>query len=151
MELKKRVAILGAGASGLISTKICLEDGLEPVCFEMSSDIGGLWNYKTSLIHGKGSVMKSTIINTSKESMAFSDFPAPSEFPNYMHNRKLMEYFRLYAKEFDLLNHIKYNTKITKISKADSYKEDGKWLVTYIEQNQIEKHEIFDAVMLCNG
>ena len=39
----KRVAIVGAGASGLSAIKCCLEEGLEPVCFEKTGSIGGLW------------------------------------------------------------------------------------------------------------
>ncbi|TNN37651.1 Dimethylaniline monooxygenase [N-oxide-forming] 5 [Liparis tanakae] len=42
----RRVAVVGAGNSGLICIKACLEEGLEPVCFESSDDIGGLWKYK---------------------------------------------------------------------------------------------------------
>lgn len=43
-----RVAVVGAGGSGLTCIKACVEDGLEPVCFESSDDIGGLWNFKVS-------------------------------------------------------------------------------------------------------
>lgn len=45
---KKRVAIIGAGSSGLCNIKCCLEEGLEPVCFESSDEIGGLWRFKVS-------------------------------------------------------------------------------------------------------
>lgn len=41
----RRVAVVGAGISGLAATKCCLEEGLEPTCFEQSEDIGGLWRY----------------------------------------------------------------------------------------------------------
>ncbi|KAL8177377.1 UNVERIFIED_CONTAM: hypothetical protein K2H54_001916 [Gekko kuhli] len=41
----QKVAIIGAGVSGLAAIKTCLEDGLEPTCFERSNDIGGLWNF----------------------------------------------------------------------------------------------------------
>ena len=58
----------------------------------------GLWNYQESE-KDAACVYKSTIINTSKEMMAFSDFPIPKEFANFMHNKKLMEYARLYATE----------------------------------------------------
>lgn len=44
----KRVAIVGAGVSGLASIKCCLEEGLEPTCFERSSDLGGLWRFTVS-------------------------------------------------------------------------------------------------------
>lgn len=44
----RRVAIIGAGASGLCALKCCLDEGLEPTCFERSKDIGGLWRFEVS-------------------------------------------------------------------------------------------------------
>lgn len=38
---------------------------------------------------GQGCVMKSTVINTSKEMMSFSDFPVPEKYPNFMHNTQV--------------------------------------------------------------
>lgn len=35
--------------------------------------------------------MRSTVINSSKEMTAYSDFPPRPEYANYMHNRKLLE------------------------------------------------------------
>ncbi|XP_044528987.1 dimethylaniline monooxygenase [N-oxide-forming] 1 isoform X1 [Gracilinanus agilis] len=49
----KRVAIIGAGVSGLTSIKSCLEEGLEPTCFERSGDIGGLWQFTTIVCNVK--------------------------------------------------------------------------------------------------
>ncbi|XP_010835022.1 PREDICTED: dimethylaniline monooxygenase [N-oxide-forming] 3 isoform X2 [Bison bison bison] len=43
----KKVAIIGAGISGLASIRNCLEEGLEPTCFEKGEDIGGLWKFST--------------------------------------------------------------------------------------------------------
>ncbi len=62
----KRVAIVGAGASGLPSIKACKEVGLEPVCFEAAEDLGGLWRFKEDIEDGMASAMKCTIINSSK-------------------------------------------------------------------------------------
>ncbi len=45
-SMAKCVAVIGAGSSGLTSIKCCLDEGLEPVCFESSDDIGGLWRFK---------------------------------------------------------------------------------------------------------
>ena len=42
----QKVAVIGAGISGLTSIKACLAEGLEPTCFESSHDIGGLWRFK---------------------------------------------------------------------------------------------------------
>uniref|UniRef100_A0A8C9JU19 Flavin-containing monooxygenase n=1 Tax=Panthera tigris altaica TaxID=74533 RepID=A0A8C9JU19_PANTA len=47
--MAKRVAIVGAGVSGLASIKCCLEEGLEPTCFERSDDLGGLWRFTTKV------------------------------------------------------------------------------------------------------
>ena len=37
---KKRVGIKGAGVSGLGAIKSCIEEGMEPVCFEQRDDVG---------------------------------------------------------------------------------------------------------------
>ncbi|XP_052056523.1 putative dimethylaniline monooxygenase [N-oxide-forming] 6 isoform X2 [Apodemus sylvaticus] len=43
----KKVAIVGAGVSGLAAIRCCLEEGLDPICFERSNDVGGLWKFST--------------------------------------------------------------------------------------------------------
>lgn len=35
-----KIAIIGSGASGLVAVKSCLDEGLDPVCFERTDDIG---------------------------------------------------------------------------------------------------------------
>uniref|UniRef100_A0A8C0FBM4 Flavin-containing monooxygenase n=1 Tax=Bubo bubo TaxID=30461 RepID=A0A8C0FBM4_BUBBB len=114
----RRVAIIGAGASGLCALKCCLDEGLEPTCFERSGDIGGLWRFEERPEEGRASIYRSVIINTSKEMMCFSDFPIPEDFPNYMHNSKIMEYFRMYARHFDLLRHIRFGVRAGGLSRG---------------------------------
>lgn len=111
---KLRVLIIGAGASGLPAIKCCLEGGLDPVCLERSGDIGGLWNYENSLATGDrmASVMKSTVINSSKEMMSYSDFPMPADYSNFMHNKYVLKYLRLYADTFSLMQHIQLHTEV---------------------------------------
>ena len=109
----KRVCVIGAGASGLTAIKCCRDEGLEPVCFERTDEIGGLWNYHEEIrADGQGSVYKSTVINTSKEMMSYSDFPIPKEFPIYMHNKHVTKYFHLYADEFGLRKFIRFETSV---------------------------------------
>lgn len=87
----KRIAIVGAGATGMTATKACLEQGLDVVVFEKTNYTGGLWRFQETVAeNGIASVMKSTIINSSKELSAFSDFPPPTDFPNFMHNTKMV-------------------------------------------------------------
>ncbi|GAA5881977.1 hypothetical protein JCM3774_002559 [Rhodotorula dairenensis] len=43
---KRRVLVIGAGASGLAAIQQALEAGLEPVCIEARSTVGGIWQYE---------------------------------------------------------------------------------------------------------
>lgn len=69
----KTVAIVGAGISGLAAIRCCLEEGLEPTCFERSNDVGGLWKFSvsgTSLGHqqkGEGFYSKSNLISSNSD------------------------------------------------------------------------------------
>ncbi|XP_062437222.1 flavin-containing monooxygenase 5-like [Rhea pennata] len=148
--MAKRVAIIGAGSSGLCAIKACLQEGLEPVCFERSRDIGGLWRFEEQPEEGRASIYKSVIINTSKEMMCFSDFPIPDDFPNYMHNSKIMEYFRMYAQHFDLLRHIRFKTTVCHVAKRPDFAVTGQWDVV-TESGGEQESAIFDAVLVCSG
>ena len=148
-----KVAIIGAGSSGLTCIKCCNEDGLEPVCFEQEDSIGGLWHFTEEERHS--SVYRSTVINTSKEMMCFSDFPIPKEYPPYMHHEKIMQYFHLYAEAFDLYKFIRFRTKVVDLRKTSDFDETGKWEILFQELNSADpdavKTEVYDAVMLCVG
>lgn len=62
-----KVAIIGAGASGLCSIKECLAEGLEVVCFEQEAGPGGLWRLHSGKKSSHSSVYDSTVCNTSKK------------------------------------------------------------------------------------
>lgn len=148
-----RVAIIGAGASGLTSIKCCKDEGLEPVCFEQEDSIGGLWYFTEEERHS--SVYRSTVINTSKEMMCFSDFPIPKEYPPYMHHQLIKKYLHLYAKEFDLYKCIRFRIKVVDLKKAPDFEESGKWEILFQELDgknpDAVNKEVYDAVMLCVG
>ena len=71
--------------------------------------------------------MKSTVINTSKEMMCYSDFPIPQHFPNFMHNRRVLEYFELYSEQFGLKKYIKFKTKVLSVKQAEDFETSGCW------------------------
>ncbi|KAM4641597.1 flavin-containing monooxygenase 5-like isoform 1-T3 [Discoglossus pictus] len=148
--MAKTVAIIGAGASGLAAIKCCLDEGLEPTCFEKTEDIGGLWRYKDDPEDGRASIYKSVIINTSKEMMCFSDYPIPEDYPNYMHNSKIMEYYRMYAKNFNLIKYIRFKTAVCNIKKSPVFSVTGQWMVTTESDGQQETR-VFNAVLICSG
>ncbi|NWQ77068.1 FMO4 monooxygenase, partial [Columbina picui] len=146
----QRVAIIGGGVGGLASIKCCLDEGLEPTCFERSEDIGGLWRYTDSTDGGRVTVYRSVITNTSKEMSCFSDFPFPEDFPNYLPHSLLLEYFRMYAQHFDLLQHIRFKTTVVSVRKRPDFAASGQWEVI-TETDGVQESHIFDAVMVCTG
>ncbi|XP_042533291.1 flavin-containing monooxygenase 5-like [Dipodomys spectabilis] len=147
---KKRIAVIGAGISGLGAIKCCLDEDLEPTCFERNDDIGGLWKFQKNPSEKMPSIYKSVTINTSKEMMCFSDFPIPDHFPNYMHNTKLMDYFRMYAKHFGLLNYICFKTKVCSVRKRPDFSTSGQWDVV-VEMNEKQETLVFDGILVCSG
>ncbi|XP_008583786.1 PREDICTED: dimethylaniline monooxygenase [N-oxide-forming] 5-like [Galeopterus variegatus] len=146
----KRIAVIGAGVSGLGAIKSCLEEGLEPTCFERSNDIGGLWRYEEKTEGGRPSIYKSVTSNTSKEMTAYSDYPFPDHFPNYLHNSKIMEYLRMYAKHFDLVKHIQFLSKVCSVRKHSDFSCTGQWEVV-VEAEGKQESCVFDGVMVCSG
>eukprot|EP00069_Balaena_mysticetus_P021146 bmy_13410T0 len=83
-SMAKRVATVGAGVSGLASIKCCLEEGLEPTCFERSDDLGGLWRFTEHVEEGRASLYKSMVSNSCKKMSCYPDFPFPEDYPNYI-------------------------------------------------------------------
>ncbi|XP_062353695.1 dimethylaniline monooxygenase [N-oxide-forming] 4-like [Cinclus cinclus] len=146
----QRVAVIGAGAGGLASVKCCLEEGLEPTCFESSEDIGGIWRYTDSTDSRRVSVYRSVITNTSKEMSCFSDFPFPQDFPSYLPHGLILEYLRMYARHFDLLRHVRFQTTVLSVRKCPDFTTSGQWEVV-TEAGGVRESHVFDAVLVCTG
>lgn len=47
----KSVVIIGAGASGLVSAKVLVDDGFDVVIFERNNCLGGTWSEKMAYLH----------------------------------------------------------------------------------------------------
>ncbi|RPB13244.1 N-oxide-forming dimethylaniline monooxygenase [Morchella conica CCBAS932] len=146
-----RAAIIGAGISGLVSTKQCLEDNIEPVCFEAQGHIGGQWRYtepdpQTGEV--VSSIYRSIVINTSTNVMNMSDFPMdPKIYPTFPHHRHVQKYFEAYAEFFGLYPFIRFRHRVLSITPI----HDNKWLVQTRQDDGIITEEVFDAVFVCTG
>uniref|UniRef100_A0A3P8PP10 Flavin-containing monooxygenase n=1 Tax=Astatotilapia calliptera TaxID=8154 RepID=A0A3P8PP10_ASTCA len=147
----QRVAVIGAGPSGVTSIKGCLDEGLEPTCFESSDDIGGLWRFKEKPEPGRANIYKSVIINSSKEMMSFSDFPPPADLPNNMHHSEVLLYLRLYAQTFNLLPRIRFQTTVISVRQTTNFEVTGQWEVETESREGQRETRVFDAVMVCTG
>ncbi|XP_078578363.1 flavin-containing monooxygenase 5-like [Branchiostoma floridae x Branchiostoma japonicum] len=151
---RKRVGIIGAGVSGLAAIKACLEEGLEPVCFEQSEEIGGLWHYTDDGGQKQGASMyKSLISNVSREMSCFSDFPFDKHTPPYPSHTQFHQYLQQYCNRFDLRKYITFNTQVVKVQRAEGFVE-GEWLVNTADagtDGTEARQHVFHAIMVCSG
>ncbi|XP_035575242.1 dimethylaniline monooxygenase [N-oxide-forming] 4 isoform X1 [Canis lupus baileyi] len=156
--MARRVAVIGAGVSGLSSIKCCLDEDLEPTCFERSNDIGGLWKFTVANYvspqetskDGMTRVYKSLVTNVCKEMSCYSDFPFQEDYPNFMNQGKFWYYLQEFAEHFDLLKYIRFRTTVCSVTKRPDFSETGQWdVVTETEGKQ--ERAVFDAVMVCTG
>ena len=102
----KKLAIIGAGPSGLISAKYALEAGLCPTLFEMSDEICGLWSSRNTAI------WEGLRANTSRFIAMFSDHPWPSNTRIYPMSYEMRQYLTSYAERFGLDRFIRLNHKV---------------------------------------
>uniref|UniRef100_A0A8C5PNR5 Dimethylaniline monooxygenase [N-oxide-forming] 3 n=1 Tax=Leptobrachium leishanense TaxID=445787 RepID=A0A8C5PNR5_9ANUR len=147
---EKRIAVIGAGISGLAALKCSLEARNWTACFERSDNVGGLWNFTEHAVDGRASIYRSVFTNACKEMMCYPDLPMPDKYPNFMHNTLFSEYLTLYAKVYDLLRHIRFKTTVISIQKSSDFLETGKWDVV-TEYYGKQKSSTFDAVLVCTG
>jgi dimethylaniline monooxygenase (N-oxide forming) len=145
----RRIAVIGAGLCGLAAVRSLLEVGLEPVCFECTSGIGGLWTFDEALPDGGTVAYRSLRTNTSKLVTAFSDFPFPDDYPDFPTRAQFLDYLFTYADHFDLLPHIRFLTQVESVLPA----QGGGWcvLVRSLSGKAVATEERFDAVMVCTG
>jgi hypothetical protein len=134
------VCIIGAGSSGMATAKALKECGISFDCFELGSDIGGMWRYEND--NGMSSAYRSLHIDTSRKSLAYSDFPIPEDRPDFLSHRQFLEYLEAYADRSDLRRHVRFNTRVVQIEPGP-----GTWLVRLDNGEALR----YRAVVVANG
>jgi cation diffusion facilitator CzcD-associated flavoprotein CzcO len=136
-----RTCIIGAGSSGIAVAKVLHEHGVPFDVYETSDRIGGNWVFKNA--NGMSSAYRSLHINTSRDKMAYSDFPLPRDYPDYPHHAQIARYFDSYADHFGIRGNIKFRNGVTR---AD-YTDEGLWRIK-TERGGVE---LYDALVAANG
>lgn len=163
--MKKRVAVIGAGPSGLAqlrSFQSAAEKGAdipEVVCFERQDDWGGIWNYtwRTGTDeHGEPvhcSMYRYLWSNGPKECLEFADYTFEEHFGrpigSYPPRAVLWDYIKGRVVKAGVRDWIRFRTPVRWVE----YNEDkGNFSVTV--QNLVEDHsytEEFDHVIVASG
>jgi cation diffusion facilitator CzcD-associated flavoprotein CzcO len=136
-----KTCIIGAGSSGITAAKVLSEFGVPFDCLEKSDRVGGNWVFKNA--NGMSSAYRSLHINTSRDKMAYSDFPMPRDFPDYPHHAQIALYFDAYVEHFGIREHIHFNAGVKRAERT----ADGLWKVALESGEQ----RLYDALVVANG
>ncbi|EIW66197.1 hypothetical protein TREMEDRAFT_13077, partial [Tremella mesenterica DSM 1558] len=138
-----RIAIIGAGASGLTSIKQLIDTfrrvgrSVEVVCYESKEDVGGVWlsddvpkKYLRKDIHqnDQDSIIVYPPIGTDPspmyhglrtnlpyDLMAYRDHLFPPDTTTFPDRKTILKYLQSYASTFSLHQHIQFQTRVTRL------------------------------------
>ena len=161
----KRVAVIGAGPSGLAQLhafQSAAQKGAEIpeiVCYEKQDNWGGMWNYtwRTGLdeygepIHT--SMYGNLLTNLPKESMEYPDYSFQEHFgksfASFLLRSVIFDYMEGRAKKSDVRKWIRFRTPVRRVI----YDEDKDMfsLTAHDLVNDVEYTEEFDFVVVATG
>jgi len=174
----KKVCVVGAGVSGLVSARELRREGHEVTVMEQSSGVGGQWLYDARTDSGDplgvagvpSSIYASLRLNTPRESMGFSDYPFvyPSiddddgDARRYPGHAEFLRYIRGFCDAFGLMDAVRLNTKVLHVGllAPPGHDDDGgvtRWTVRCssrrgdCEGEVVTTEETFDAVVVAVG
>ena len=163
--MKKRVAIIGAGPSGLAQMRAfqsAASKGAEipeVVCFEKQDEWGGLWNYtwRTGLDENGEPVHCSMYrylwSNGPKEGLEFADYSFEEHFgkqiASFPPRAVLYDYIEGRVKKADIRKWIKFQSAVRYVTFDEATKKFT--VVVHDLANDKESIEIFDHVIVASG
>ncbi len=164
-NLMKRIAIIGAGPSGLAQLRAFQAlkeqniDIPEIVCFEKQQDWGGLWNYtwRTGVdqngepVHG--SMYRYLWSNGPKEALEFADYSFDEHFgraiPSYPPREVLWDYIKGRVEKADVRQYVRFQHAVRYVTFDEDSKQFNVTVQDY-QHNQIYD-EAFDYVIVASG
>ncbi|KAL2892473.1 Flavin-containing monooxygenase FMO GS-OX-like 1 [Bienertia sinuspersici] len=158
-----KVAVIGGGVSGLISTHELLKEGHRVTLFEKSDKLGGLWAYDPrvepdplshELVHS--SVYNSLRTNLPRALMGFSDFAFeerqygdPRVFPGH---QEVLAFLNDFAGRVGVFGSTRFKSEVVRVERVGGDQWVVEWRRVGEEVRRVSfEEEVFDAVVVCNG
>jgi hypothetical protein len=140
----ERVAIIGAGSSGIAACQVLRERGIPFDCFEKGSDVGGLWRYEND--NALASAYSSLYINTSRETARYASHPMPDDYPDFPHHTQMLSYLEDYVEHFGFRDRIRFRTEVIGVESVD-----GAWEVEWRDAAGEVHSQLHTAVLVASG
>lgn len=139
-----KIAVIGAGCSGIAACQALRERSISFDCFEKGSDIGGLWRYEND--NALASAYASLFVNTSGANARYASHPMPDDFPDFPHHTQMLSYLESYVERFGLRDGIRFRTEVTDVSRIDDA-----WEVRWLEADGAQRSGRYTAVLIASG
>jgi dimethylaniline monooxygenase (N-oxide forming) len=137
-----KVAVIGAGASGLISIKELVDAGHDVTCFEMSELPCGVFAH----------TYPGTRLNSSSVATAFSSFSKDRKEPVMWTAEEYVDYLKGFMKEFNLDKYINYKHKILRVIDGNTTPDaNSRWFLEIEEPDKKVSKRGFDKLVVCCG
>lgn len=137
-RLVRRVAIIGAGISGLAAARVLISQGIECVLFERRASLGGVW----------ADGYMNFGVQVPRNFYEFPDWPLPLDTPEFTPGPIVQDYLEGYARNFNILSHIRFRTEVVSVAEAST--PNAGWILTY-NSPLGEKSDNFDFVVVSVG
>ncbi|KAK6120558.1 hypothetical protein DH2020_045689 [Rehmannia glutinosa] len=158
-----KVAVIGAGISGLATARALKREAHQVVVYEKSDQLGGTWVYdprvesdplgldpNREIVHS--SLYRSLCTNLPRQLMGFVDYPfAIREYGdsrNFPGHEEVLEFLNEFARDFGLVELIRFKTEVVLVEQVDL--RNDQWIVGS-RANKVSSSEVFDAVVVCVG
>ena len=134
-----RVAIVGAGMSGLLAGHRLSQIGIDYTILEKDDDVGGTWYENT---------YPGCRVDVPNHFYSYS-FAQSTHWPQFFSTQPvLLDYFRRCADELGIRPHIRFGTEVLATAFDD---EDQRWVVTTTDRSGSASTERYDAVVSATG
>jgi len=140
---KPRVAIIGAGAAGLVMARYVRESAGEAVVYERSAAVAGVWKFDATGTDPSQPAYSTLRTNSSRKVMEFADhrLTTDDEFPT---RSDIEQYLVQYRDVHGLAACIRYQAAVRSIECVS----EGRWAV-YVVGDALPEH--FEYVVVCSG
>ncbi len=135
----RRVGIIGAGISGLVTAKTLLEEGFQVTLFETEDEVGGVW--------ARARRYPGVHTQNPRDTYAFSDFPMPRSYPEFPSGEQVQAYLAAYADRFGVTEHVRFRMAVERAERRGAG-----WAVRSRSLDDgAGRTETFDFLAVCNG
>jgi dimethylaniline monooxygenase (N-oxide forming) len=140
-----RVCLIGAGLSGLATAHALKSAGVDFVCLEQASDVGGIWRRPQAGERGPGYL--SLHLNTARQLTGYADHPMPASYPLYPRHSDVAAYLRSFAEWAGVVDRIELRTTVESVRQE----ADGRWTVVSRDAAGTTSTRGFDQVIVASG